>query len=141
MFHVRATTVSEGGHPAGPELKTCSTKWAPSTMRWRAMACCWMVPAFAPEDKAGATAIASTAYQPLPLLGLRDRGSRALRRSLPPAWRRYGPAVLTPWMQIACWSNMNPLVSKVHACERRWSAEFAALRQMGFATGLNEKFR
>jgi uncharacterized protein YdeI (YjbR/CyaY-like superfamily) len=34
--------------------------------------------------------------------------------------------------------RMNPLVSKVHGTERRWSAEFAALRQLCVASGLNE---
>lgn len=36
---------------------------------------------------------------------------------------------------------MNPLVSKVHASERRWRAEFAALRQLCLATGLNEELK
>jgi uncharacterized protein YdeI (YjbR/CyaY-like superfamily) len=36
---------------------------------------------------------------------------------------------------------MNPLVSKVHAKERRWSAEFAALRDMCLAAGLNEELK
>ncbi|MEA2262211.1 MAG: hypothetical protein QOJ51_5036, partial [Acidobacteriaceae bacterium] len=33
---------------------------------------------------------------------------------------------------------MNPLISKVHGKERRWSAEYAALRQLCLASGLNE---
>jgi uncharacterized protein YdeI (YjbR/CyaY-like superfamily) len=33
---------------------------------------------------------------------------------------------------------MNPLVSKVHGKAERWSAEFAALRQLCLASGLNE---
>lgn len=37
--------------------------------------------------------------------------------------------------------NMNPLVSKVHGGERRWSAEFAALRQLCLAAGLNEELK
>lgn len=36
---------------------------------------------------------------------------------------------------------MNPLVSKVHDKERRWSAEFAALRQLCLASGLNEELK
>ena len=36
---------------------------------------------------------------------------------------------------------MNPLVSKVHGKEKRWSAEFAALRQLCLASGLNEKLK
>ncbi|MEA3132932.1 MAG: hypothetical protein QOG17_778 [Gammaproteobacteria bacterium] len=36
---------------------------------------------------------------------------------------------------------MNPLVSKVHGKEKRWSAEFAALRQLSLASGLNEELK
>jgi uncharacterized protein YdeI (YjbR/CyaY-like superfamily) len=36
---------------------------------------------------------------------------------------------------------MNPLVSKVHAKEKRWGAEFAALRQLCLASGLNEELK
>jgi uncharacterized protein YdeI (YjbR/CyaY-like superfamily) len=36
---------------------------------------------------------------------------------------------------------MNPLVSKVHGKEKRWSAEFAALRQLCLASGLDEKLK
>jgi len=36
---------------------------------------------------------------------------------------------------------MNPLVSKVHEKEKRWSAEFAALRQLCLASGLNEELK
>ncbi|HEV2701926.1 MAG TPA: YdeI/OmpD-associated family protein [Steroidobacteraceae bacterium] len=36
---------------------------------------------------------------------------------------------------------MNPLVSKVHGKEKRWSAEFAALRQLCLAAGLNEELK
>jgi uncharacterized protein YdeI (YjbR/CyaY-like superfamily) len=36
---------------------------------------------------------------------------------------------------------MNPLVSKVHGKERRWSAEFAALRHLCLASGLNEELK
>jgi uncharacterized protein YdeI (YjbR/CyaY-like superfamily) len=38
-------------------------------------------------------------------------------------------------------SDMNPLVSKVHGKEERWSAEFAALRQLCLASGLNEELK
>src|ERR1700722_15964550 len=37
--------------------------------------------------------------------------------------------------------KMNPLVSKAHRQERRWSAEFAALRQLCVASGLNEELK
>ena len=37
--------------------------------------------------------------------------------------------------------TMNPLVSKVHRQEKRWSAEFAALRQLCLASGLNEELK
>lgn len=37
--------------------------------------------------------------------------------------------------------RMNPLVSKVHGKERRWSAEYAALRQLCLASGLNEELK
>jgi uncharacterized protein YdeI (YjbR/CyaY-like superfamily) len=36
---------------------------------------------------------------------------------------------------------MNSLVSKVHAKEKRWNAEFAALRQLCLASGLNEELK
>ena len=36
---------------------------------------------------------------------------------------------------------MNPLVSKVHGKEKCWGAEFAALRQLCLATGLNEELK
>jgi uncharacterized protein YdeI (YjbR/CyaY-like superfamily) len=36
---------------------------------------------------------------------------------------------------------MNPLVSKVHGKEKRWSAEFAALRQLCLASGLQEELK
>ena len=36
---------------------------------------------------------------------------------------------------------MNPLVSKVHGKEKRWSAEFAALRQLCLASGLDEELK
>jgi uncharacterized protein YdeI (YjbR/CyaY-like superfamily) len=35
----------------------------------------------------------------------------------------------------------NPLVSRVHGKEKRWSAEFAALRQLCLASGLNEELK
>ena len=34
--------------------------------------------------------------------------------------------------------RMNPLVSKVHGKEKRWGAEYAALRQLCVASGLND---
>jgi uncharacterized protein YdeI (YjbR/CyaY-like superfamily) len=36
---------------------------------------------------------------------------------------------------------MNPLVSKVHGKEKRWSGEFAALRKLCLASGLNEELK
>jgi uncharacterized protein YdeI (YjbR/CyaY-like superfamily) len=36
---------------------------------------------------------------------------------------------------------VNPLVSKVHAKEKRWSAEYAALRRLCLAAGLNEELK
>jgi len=36
---------------------------------------------------------------------------------------------------------MNPLVSKAHAKEKRWGAEYAALRQLCLASGLNEELK
>jgi uncharacterized protein YdeI (YjbR/CyaY-like superfamily) len=36
---------------------------------------------------------------------------------------------------------MNPLVSKVHAKEKRWGAEYAVLRQLCLASGLNEELK
>lgn len=36
---------------------------------------------------------------------------------------------------------MNPLVSKVHAKEQRWSDEFAAVRKLCLASGLNEELK
>jgi uncharacterized protein YdeI (YjbR/CyaY-like superfamily) len=36
---------------------------------------------------------------------------------------------------------MNPLVSKVHGGETRWHAEYAALRQLCLASGLNEQLK
>jgi uncharacterized protein YdeI (YjbR/CyaY-like superfamily) len=37
--------------------------------------------------------------------------------------------------------KMNPLVSKVHRKERRWNAEYAALRQLCLASGLKEELK
>jgi uncharacterized protein YdeI (YjbR/CyaY-like superfamily) len=37
--------------------------------------------------------------------------------------------------------KMNPLVTAVHAKEKRWSAEFAALRRLCLALGLNEELK
>jgi uncharacterized protein YdeI (YjbR/CyaY-like superfamily) len=36
---------------------------------------------------------------------------------------------------------MNPLVSKAHGGEKRWRAEYAALRQLCLASGLNEELK
>lgn len=36
---------------------------------------------------------------------------------------------------------MNPLVSKIHGKEKRWSAEYAELRQLCLASGLNEELK
>jgi uncharacterized protein YdeI (YjbR/CyaY-like superfamily) len=36
---------------------------------------------------------------------------------------------------------MNPLVSKVHGKEKRWSAEYVALRQLCLESGLNEELK
>jgi uncharacterized protein YdeI (YjbR/CyaY-like superfamily) len=36
---------------------------------------------------------------------------------------------------------MNPLVSTVHGKERRWRSEYAALRQLCLASGLNEELK
>jgi uncharacterized protein YdeI (YjbR/CyaY-like superfamily) len=36
---------------------------------------------------------------------------------------------------------MNPLVSKVHGKEKRWGAEYAALRKLCLASGLNEELK
>jgi len=36
---------------------------------------------------------------------------------------------------------MNPLVTKAHAKEKRWSAEYAALRKLCLASGLNEELK
>jgi uncharacterized protein YdeI (YjbR/CyaY-like superfamily) len=36
---------------------------------------------------------------------------------------------------------MNPLVSAVHGKEKRWSEEYAALRQLCLASGLNEELK
>src|ERR1700689_964296 len=38
-------------------------------------------------------------------------------------------------------SKMNPLVTKVHAKEKHWSAEFAGLRKLCLASGLNEELK
>jgi uncharacterized protein YdeI (YjbR/CyaY-like superfamily) len=37
--------------------------------------------------------------------------------------------------------KMNPLVSKLHGNARRWRAEYAALRQLCLASGLNEEIK
>jgi uncharacterized protein YdeI (YjbR/CyaY-like superfamily) len=37
--------------------------------------------------------------------------------------------------------TMNPLVTKVHANEKHWSAEYAALRGLCLASGLNEELK
>jgi uncharacterized protein YdeI (YjbR/CyaY-like superfamily) len=38
-------------------------------------------------------------------------------------------------------SEMNPLVSKVHGKEKRWRAEYAALRKLCLDSGLNEELK
>jgi uncharacterized protein YdeI (YjbR/CyaY-like superfamily) len=38
-------------------------------------------------------------------------------------------------------SEMNPLVTKVHGKEKRWHAEFAALRQLCLGSGLHEELK
>ena len=35
----------------------------------------------------------------------------------------------------------NPLVSKIHGKEKRWSAEFAALQQLCLTSDLNEELK
>jgi uncharacterized protein YdeI (YjbR/CyaY-like superfamily) len=37
--------------------------------------------------------------------------------------------------------RMNRLVTKVHAKEKRWATEFAALRRLCLASGLNEELK
>jgi uncharacterized protein YdeI (YjbR/CyaY-like superfamily) len=37
--------------------------------------------------------------------------------------------------------KMNPLVTKVHGREKRWSAEYVALRQLCLESGLNEELK
>jgi uncharacterized protein YdeI (YjbR/CyaY-like superfamily) len=37
--------------------------------------------------------------------------------------------------------EMNPLVTKVHGKEKRWKAEYAALRELCLASGLNEELK
>jgi uncharacterized protein YdeI (YjbR/CyaY-like superfamily) len=37
--------------------------------------------------------------------------------------------------------KMNPVVSRVHSKERRWSSEYAALRRLCLASGLNEELK
>ena len=36
---------------------------------------------------------------------------------------------------------MNPLVSRIHGKEKRWGAEYAALRELCLASGLNEELK
>lgn len=38
-------------------------------------------------------------------------------------------------------AKMNPLVSKAHGKERRWAAEYAALRELCLGCGLNEELK
>jgi uncharacterized protein YdeI (YjbR/CyaY-like superfamily) len=40
-----------------------------------------------------------------------------------------------------CSDRMNPLVTKVHGQEKRWGAEFVALRELCLASGLNEELK
>src|SRR6185437_5414322 len=57
------------------------------------------------------------------------------------AWER-GPAIIPGVSaQGESEATMNPLVSKVHGKEKRWSAEFAALRRLCLASGLNEELK
>ena len=57
------------------------------------------------------------------------------------AWER-GPAIIAGVSaQGESEATMNPLVSKVHGKEKRWSAEFAALRRLCLASGLNEELK
>jgi uncharacterized protein YdeI (YjbR/CyaY-like superfamily) len=44
-----------------------------------------------------------------------------------------------PWGHAQ--DRMNSLVSKAHGKEKRWSAEYAALRQLCLASGLNEELK
>lgn len=44
-------------------------------------------------------------------------------------------------MHEAYKEKMNPLVSKVHGKEKRWSVEYAALRQVCLASGLKEELK
>ena len=37
--------------------------------------------------------------------------------------------------------QMNPLISKLHGKEKRWGAEYAALRELCLAAGLNEELK
>jgi uncharacterized protein YdeI (YjbR/CyaY-like superfamily) len=46
-----------------------------------------------------------------------------------------------PGMNRSSVSKMNPLVSKVHGKEKRWNAEYAALRQLCLGSGLNEELK
>jgi uncharacterized protein YdeI (YjbR/CyaY-like superfamily) len=36
---------------------------------------------------------------------------------------------------------MNPLITKIHGKEKRWNAEYAALRELCLASGLNEELK
>jgi len=53
----------------------------------------------------------------------------------------WGPPLDGLWLRADCCRPMNPLVSQIHGKEQRWSAEFAALRQLCLASGLNEELK
>jgi uncharacterized protein YdeI (YjbR/CyaY-like superfamily) len=55
-------------------------------------------------------------------------------------WR--GSVMLRAWKrELLIKGKMSPLVSKVHRKERRWNAEYAALRQLCLASGLKEELK
>jgi uncharacterized protein YdeI (YjbR/CyaY-like superfamily) len=71
--------------------------------------------------------------------GIIDIGAIATGRQSVPAARASGIDAKKPIGSVK--GKMNPLVSKVHAKEKRWSAEFAALRRLCLASGLNEELK
>lgn len=67
---------------------------------------------------------------------------RSRLRSTPCSLRRGEASARLP--RSAATVNMgdvNPLVTKVHSKEKRWSAEFRALRELCLASGLNEELK
>jgi uncharacterized protein YdeI (YjbR/CyaY-like superfamily) len=66
-----------------------------------------------------------------------DRRSRKAGSPARIAARELSPLGVT-WHHI---HGMNPLVSKLHGKEKRWKAEYAALRQLCLASGLNEELK